>query len=342
MEITGLSVMVVGLGEEVRVLDHYILGLVNNCYGVVVGNMHSNSYVLGYIKYCPSRETTIWSDNNYYYARLVDTYSASKVYSVNPWKTYIPYYDQYIPVIPYSLIKKIYDPVKRVWEIISSPQDSLEKLVVEMIDYLMDTGVYRGLGLTGSLLPRIHSVRYSDIDLVVYGWREAVEVIEYVSENPGIFKSFNESLLRKWGLRVAVSTGLSYRDVVKHYRVWRRGVFRDREYSIIYNDMMYRSLDNSIYWKTIGSAKLYIELAGGFEALNYPSRSNIDHWRLVEGVEPRSDVEYILSFEALYIPVLYEGGRVETYGLLQHDQLNDRYRLLIGVREKPTYIRIIG
>jgi len=339
MVLTGLLEM--SVLREWRVLDHYIVKLVNGCLGVVVGNMHSHSHLIGYVKYCISDGESIWRDRFHRYRRLVNIYSADKVYDATPWEVYTPCYDQTIPAIPWSKVVSIHDPLERLISIIRSPKDMLEYKVAKLVENIFSSGSFRNIGITGSILAGIHSVEYSDIDLVIYDWRDSVNIIEYIVENPSIFRGFEGDSLRSWGYRVASSTGLSLEDVLKFYRRWRRGFFDDREYSLIYNDGVYRELDNCIRWRSLGVYEAYVELAGGLDALNYPSTGLVEKTVYARGVEPRGDPLFIVSFEALYTPALYEGGRFYVRGLLQHNIDRDLYRLIVGVREAKSFIRYV-
>ncbi|WP_052833789.1 hypothetical protein [Staphylothermus marinus] len=326
------------LEEQSVTLDHFYVFLKNYCYAVVVGNMHSNSYLIGYVKYCLGKNS-IWRNNLGYYDRIVNYYSPRKVYDATPWKTYIPCYDSYIPVIPRSSIMKIFNPINRLNEIISSPRDKLEELTANLSSILYLSINRNALGVTGSLLIRIHNPVFSDIDMIVYGWKESLNIIEFINENKDLFPGFTGERLKKWIYSNAESSGLPLSKVEKLYRRWRRGSFMGRDYSIIYNNGVYKHLDTCKAWRTMGHIKVKACLAGGLDALNYPSKSNIDKYYVLKNTKKlRGDIEYVLSFDALYIGKLFDGGWVIISGLLQHDQLEDKYRILVGGREYKGYI----
>ena len=334
----GLRELISSLRE---LLDHFYLLIDNGCLAVVVGNMHSSSYIIGYIKYCRVEETTQWCRGFECYERIVKNYDVDEVHGSTHWKTYVPCYDQVIPVIPISRIIHVYDPRDRVVELLNRVNDRLEYLALNMVLEIVHGTNARGLGITGSLLPRIHSVEYSDIDFIVYGWRDSINVIEFIDENPSIFKGFEGNRFREWVSRVAKATGLSMNDIRYYYRRWRRGLFRGREYSLIYNDGLPRILDNCIPWITLGSIEFKASIDGRIDALNYPSIGCIHEWEFIRGVQPRSDIEYLLSFEALYTPLFYEGGRCIARGLLQYSPIDDRYRVVVGIRETINYVKPI-
>lgn len=318
------------------ILDHYYLELLNNCYAVVVGNYHSNNYVIGYMKYCPVNYKTIWCNHIWCYERLIKYYMVEEIHGFTPWKTYIAYYDNNLPIIPASMIKNILEPMARLKNIISSPKDKLEYHIVKLVD---EIGFVNGLGITGSVLPGIHNTRYSDLDFVVYGLKNSIDIIEFIMENPSLFHEFENDRLREWCFRISRITGLSPNDIRWFYRRWRRGLFHGREYSFIYNDGVLKLVDNMPVWKTIGVIEAEIIFSKYYDALNYPSKGIIEKWSFRKGVYPNSDIEYVLSFEALYMPILYEGGHAIVRGLLQYNYVDDTYRILVGVKETKTFIK---
>ncbi len=317
--------------EHGKILDHYYLRLRNNCYAVVVGNRHYSSLVIGYVKYCPTSKKTIWHDRFQYYDRLVKQYAPSIVYSSTPLRIHAPFYGSNVPCIPASSIVKVLDPVKRLQEIISSPRDLLETHVARFSENLL---AYANMvGVTGSILAGIHNPMISDVDLAIYGWRNAAKLIEAFTEGGVDAEPFTSERLKEWCGRNSRATGLPEKIVCRYYRVWRRGVFEGREYSIIYIDDRYYAMDNSPRWRSIGPVVIEAQLSGGLEGLNYPSWTRIDEYKILTGITPKSDIVGVLSFEALYVPVLYEGGKTRINGLLQINPDTEEYRVIVGVVE---------
>lgn len=324
------------------VLDHFYLKLRNGCFAVSVGNLHYQGFTVGYVKYCPTIKETSWSDGSRFYERLVKTYSPVHVRMHTPWFMYIPQYGSKTPVLPDSEVLEVFDPRLRLEEIVSNVNDAIERDVVEFIESAsLNTGIYSSIGVTGSVLVKIHNYVFSDMDFVVYDWRSSLELIDFIESNPCLFNPLSETKIREWCSRVGLTTGLTCRESIKFYRRWRRGLFKGREYSLIYNDGLYRDLSYGDNWCSLGSVEGYLELDGGLDALNYPSRGVIDKFSYVNGVEPGSDPDYVLSFEALYVPLLYEGGRCYVKGLLQVNEYG-QYRILVGVVEDKTFMRAVG
>ncbi|AFL66861.1 hypothetical protein [Desulfurococcus amylolyticus] len=320
------------------ILDHYYLRLVNNCLFVVVGNKHLDYGFVGYVKYCPSvTGSSIWVFKGVPLERLVKWYDVREVHGFTPWKIYVPHYDAVLPYVPRGFIIDLYDPVNRLLEIISSPRDSLEEHVIGFAEKLSSlVNGLTGLGVSGSILPGIHNPLYSDVDIVVYGWRRSVDIVESIRENKDIFRPFTEGKLLEWAHRIAGKTGLTLKQVLSLYRNWRRGLFNGREYSILYNNDISGFLTSEPEFKTIGSVLARVEIKGGVEALSYPSVSGVENYTIIEGAKPLMDITYIESFESLYIPILYEGGKAVVKGLLQCSDTT--CRILVGGVEEKGFI----
>jgi len=325
-----------------NVIDHYYLELRNNCLAVAVGNFHSSFFIIGYIKYCPSPDSRIWRRGGTNYERLVKTYSPSAVRESTEWRVYIPFFDSDIPVIPAAMVSRVYDPLVRSLELQSRIKDPLEEKALEFI-HEVQLNTNTTPGVTGSMLPGIHNVEASDLDFVVYGAKNSLGVVEFISENKDLFEEFGNSRLARWSRDVALNTGLTPREVVRFYRNWRRGVFKGREYSVVYNKGVWRDVLNLPYYRTLGRTRMIAEVEGGLEALNYPASSKITSYRIIEARElPVYDIEEVLSFEALFIPGLFEGGVFEVNGLLQCSPVLETCRVVLGVREAETNMKYYG
>ena len=78
-----------------------------------MGNKHYNTIIIGYVKYCPTNNNTIWCSKHTCYERIVKIYDPRIIYESTHTRMYIPYYGGVIPVIPIGIIRKIYNPLNR-------------------------------------------------------------------------------------------------------------------------------------------------------------------------------------------------------------------------------------
>lgn len=321
------------------ILDHFYLETRSGSLCVVVGNWHIDFCILGYVKYSITNKPTLWANRQVFYDRLVKKYDPGVIRGFTEWSVKIPFFDQSIPCIPIGEVAKIYNPLERSRVLLSRVRDSLEAHALSiLLDIYVNTNTLPGV--TGSLLPGIHNVRYSDIDLVVYGVRDSLDVVEYVENNKVTYSPFNDIKLKSWSESIAANTSLAPRDVSRFYRNWRRGIFENREYSIIYNDGIYRNAMSLPSFRTMGVVKIVADVYGGVDALNYPSRGDILVYRVIEySSEIPYEIKEVLSYEALYIPGLYEGGIFEINGLIQCSAFLESCRVLLGAVEYKGYMR---
>lgn len=326
-------------GGRVKVLDHYYIELRDNSLVVVTGNYHYSTYIVGYVKYALSDKESYWRSSLGFYTRLVKQYTLKQVYESTNKRFYAPIYGAEVPVIPVSMVEKIYNPLERSESLYNSVNDDLEKVALEFLSEItISAGVSGKLGVTGSLLVGIHNPGVSDIDLVVYGVKESRDTVEFINENPSLFGGLRGERLREWCSKVSESTGLTVFEASKFYRRWRRGVYREREYSLIYNDGIYRYMESSERWRSVGVVEAIVTLQGNVEALNYPSIGFLESFEYIRGFKPFSEPLYVMSFEALYMPAFFEGGKCLIKGLLQVDE-RERTRILIGVKETDSFIK---
>lgn len=117
----------------------------------------------------------------------------------------------------------------------------------------------------------------------------------------------------------------------------------DREYSVIYNNGRYEDISLKPPFKTLGVIHVEVELSGDVDGLNYPSIGRVLSYRVSSslGLNMPYDIKEVMSFEALYIPGIYEGGRFIVEGLLQCSDQLGVCRVLIGGREYPGKLRYI-
>lgn len=314
------------------VLDHYYLELLDGSLAVVVGNWHLPCCIIGYVKYKPTTSETQWSGRFTRYERLVKVYKPELVHYYTAWSIYVPYFDTRVPFIPLSKVTRIFNPVQRSRELHSRVEDRLEKLALTIIS-LIEENTDVTPGITGSLLPGIHNTELSDVDLVVYGARNGSKVVELVESEQSTFMPLRGELLSEWANQVATVVGLTKGEVLKYYRNWRRGVFDGRMYSIIYSDGVSRCLSTMPRYETVGITRALVRVSGGVEALNYPSIGLVEGYRVIEKTIPKYDVSSVMSYEALYMTGLYEGGLFDIEGLLQCSEDEGACRILLGSLE---------
>ncbi len=324
--------------------DHDLVEDRDHVIYVVVGNEHPIDSILGYPKYIPVREKTPWKRRNKYFLRLPTCYEVSHIYEkamVKPSQVYDPRYGTMVLGVKKTNVIKHYRPDERLREIVSSPKDALEANVVGIVYQLNRLGIpTRSLGVTGSILLGIHSIEVSDIDLIVYGCREAFNLIEALEKEPlTMIKPLNGETFSKWVKCHSKAYGLPEKLVKKYYAVWRRLIYCGREVSITYVDPQPQEWYYSRVYTYLGPAKIiaYVE-PWQCRSVYYPSRTLATIERIDRGPRIISREIEIVSYESLYTKPLVYGGRLVVEGALYRSSFGE-YRLLIGVREHRGYIK---
>jgi Uncharacterized protein conserved in archaea len=146
----------------------------------VIGNVHPVDRVIAYLKYMRidvgiGSVNTIWFKQGVPYLRVLPLYSASNVRAVldrylrDRYRDYVVL-DKYRNIelieVPKNRVRIHYKPEERLQEVFKRPRDSLESLVLEMVEKLALTSEVSvsNFGVTGSILLGIHNPQYSDID----------------------------------------------------------------------------------------------------------------------------------------------------------------------------------
>ncbi len=312
---------------------------------VVIGNSHPPNYVIAYLKYVPTEEVTPWRRGDKYYARVVKRYGVRNVMpSVRPHQEFIidSMLNAPAPIVRLSNVVKHYLPELRLGELIKHADDELEIRVLEVIDRIREccNVPLSNLGITGSLLPRIHNIAISDIDLVVYGCRESVEVCEYVS------KCFERAPKGKLVERLrsrAKAYGLSIDQVIKLEAPYRMLYLRNREVNICFSDK-YTSRYCEFTYVPLGKALIKVKLASGdCKSLYYPSRAQVE--KVIDVIKSevneydvKSRLKYIISYESIYSYIMFRGGEVITEGVVEEVLPSRDLVLIIGAQENPGYL----
>ena len=324
-------------------LDHFYIEDKNGFLYTVIGNRHPPQIVYAYLKYRPVHEKTIWCRDDTCYERVVPTYTPELVHGKTPLRMYDPYYDARIPAVIVSKITRVYDPRIRVGEIITGPKDPLEE----------EAGYYATLlsreaniplnciGITGSILARIHNPGRSDIDYIIYGVRCCEKILEaFIEGGLEFFKPFPPEKLFEWALQLARLHNIDVVDVLAIYRRWRRGVLESsREYSLAYSlDHMEPYTGNR--WVTTGAARVKVLVENTPHTLNYPSKSLVREYRVLEVLygSIKDEVRTLLSFENLYLPVIYEEGWLVVEGIIQWCPETKESRIVVGTLEHKGFV----
>jgi predicted nucleotidyltransferase len=317
----------------------------------VIGNLHPSDRVIAYLKYVPDKRGQ-WGLGVSRYRRVLEHYNVPSVMdSMEFLREKAPQYifesivdGILLPAVPTNRIARHLCPEMRLSELRNAQErDELEMKALRLTELISrKSGVPQdSLGLTGSVLARIHNVAFSDLDLVVYEYDNAIRVKAAIEEmmdsRSGTIRRLAGTYREKWIAERLRSTPLARRSVVTMLaRKWNNGSFCRTGFSIHpvhteaeigqhYGDEMYTSL---------GIVDATARIASSKESLFMPAIYQVESVDF-RGSHIVSTVDQIVSYEGLYADIATEGETVSCRGKLERIQSSSgiRHRILIGSPE---------
>jgi len=141
--------------------------------------------------------------------------------------------------VPFTKIARYYMPEERLNELLDSKhRDLLQEKAVELALTISDeSGVsVDDLGITGSILIDIHNVRFSDIDLTVYGHlhsRRVKETLLRLYDQNRFLRRLEDRNLIKWCREQMSAHHLTMKEARNLYsKKWNKGMFKDTVFSM--------------------------------------------------------------------------------------------------------------
>lgn len=314
-------------------LDHDLVIDKSKRIYVVVGNTHPNGLIIAYLKYVLSKKPTLWGRKNTYYERVLREYSVEEVLRVAleaGTQFYDPTLGVTVPAVKTSEVREWLKPEEKLRELRKHVNDHIELVGVEISDTVSSlTGLSpNSMGITGSVLAGIHGP-HSDVDVVVYGCREALEFVHASLEIGRLPKEKVVSKVLENSRVLGIEPEIYVKIVPPYKFTCFRGVpitftFVDRR-SYRYGELVLRP---------VKPVSLVAELAGGedCEPLFYPSRAQVV--RVLEGPK----IKGVISYEAEYNYLLYKGGLLKISGMLEESIPGGEYYVVVGGREIKGYV----
>ena len=312
---------------------------------VIFGSIHPPGRVYGYLKYVPSRESSsIWYYRNIPLERIIQRYSVNEVVKTfgehEILLEYEPAYGVLMPYIDLSNALEYFYPEDRLIEIYYRPRDDLELKIAELIDSIRDhvnIGL-REIGVTGSVLGEFYNTKYSDIDLIIYGCRNASKVYE-AAEN--FLKPLTGHELKRYIEGQAELHKLNIEEARDLYRIYRRGLYKDKQVTFVFprDPCTYPCRIFSKEFQCV-TAKIYVE-KHQCSALQYPGEAYIE--KVLWSDRGYADIKMIISYEGIFSPIIYEGETLLVKGSMRrvYDLSRDEnyYAIIVGARECPYMVR---
>jgi predicted nucleotidyltransferase len=249
-----------------------------------------------------------------------------------------------LPAVPIERVTAHLCPETRLLELRNSQsRDELESKALRLARlFSEEAGVpTESLGLTGSILARIHNSAFSDIDLVVYGFDNALRVRTFLHELQDSPSSEIRKLAgaskEKWVGERLKSTPLKRQDIITLFaRKWNIGSFEGTEFSVhaVHTEIEVRGHYGDERYKSLGIIDATARIAGVEESMFMPAVFQVEHTDL-KGSHAVSTVDRIVSYEGLYADVAVEGETVSCRGKLEMVTSSSgiSHRILIGSPE---------
>jgi predicted nucleotidyltransferase len=317
----------------------------------VIGNLHPAERVLAYLKYIPDKQGK-WRLGRSRYRRALKHYNVPSVMdSIQLLRQRAPQYvfessvDRIsLPAVPTDRIAVHLCPETRLLELQSAQsRDELESKALRFAELISEhAGVpAESLGLTGSILARIHDPTFSDIDLVVYGFNNALRVKTFLQKakdsSARAVRKLAAASREKWIAERLKSTLLVRRDIVALFaRKWNIGSFEGTEFSVhpVHIEAEIRKRYGDERYAPLGIVDATATISDGKEGMFMPAVFEVESANL-KGRNAVSTVDQIVSYEGLYADVAAEGETVSCRGKLERVESSSsvHHRILIGSPE---------
>lgn len=258
--------------------------------------------------------------------------------------TYDPFIGAEVPEIPFSFISKVYDPLSAAKSLLSEseePADDLIEHARSMLADIIDCSGVSTVGISGSLLVGLHT-QQSDIDVVVYGFKEGFEVYwclrEALSTQRSRFrKRTREQLLRLYEFRSRETPTPLTEFIRQEERRVLEGAYGDKEYFV--RLVLLPEADEgygAVAYRSLGKLTAKFEVVDASRSIFTPCRYEVKLMEVIEGGVGSLEVGTvgeIYSLRGRFCELAGEGDVVVARGTVEHliySNGRSRTRLVLG------------
>jgi len=330
----------------------------------VVGPLHPPNRVISYLKYAPSRIGK-WGKGKWRFKRVLKDYTIPSLLETfrllerdySHYLFYSPFYNVLMTAVPLEFIARHYKPEEKLGQILNAQRlDLLQKKLKRFISTLQEkSGVQpEFFGVTGSLLLSIHRLSVSDLDVTVYGHKQALAVkrvmMDYYASKNSMIKRFEGSALTAWCRSKVGSHPLTFEESLELYkRKWNVGFFEGTQFSV--HPVKLEEEVNEEYadkvYEPMGQVVVGAVIHENFDSMFLPAVYQVREVKVVKGPQVE-DVEEIVSYEGLYSDIAEIGETMLVKGKLEQviDKKNKRkyHRVVVGSPEGKgaEYIKLLS
>lgn len=330
----------------------------------VIGNVHPKDRVLAYLKYIPYAKGK-WGRRGNRFRRAMRYYSASNVMKAIAFLR--KRYPRYIftsdtmnitfSAVPIETILRHYQPERALDHLRESSRlDSLQSKALELSSLLSErSGVsHDHVGVTGSILLGVHKVRFSDVDLVVYGGKESRSfkqaLLSLYQDEGSLVQRLSGRTLRRWCWEQSYVHPLTREEAEVLYltRKWNKGLFRNTIFSIHPTRLEEETSEvyGQQFYRPRGIVTARARVIDATDSYFLPAVYVIDDVRC-EGTGQFDMIQKVVSYEGLYADIAQNGEIIVVRGKLE-DVLDktgklEYRRILVGSREArgSDYVKVV-
>lgn len=314
-------------------LDHDLLVDRSLRIYVVLGSSHPPGRVFSYIKYRPSGRRSPWIFRGVWLERVVERYSVQHVaraFEEHQEREQDPHYGSEMPFVRWDNIVEHMLPEERAVEVFTRPRDPLEVLASEAIERaarIPGISLSR-IGVGGSILGSFHNLEASDIDLLVYGCREAEKIYWAAGE---LGEPLRGRDLERWASNTASIHRIPEALALELYAPYKRILYRGRHVAFTFpaDPEPYGSRVVESAGKCV-EARVFVE-GGQCRALQYPGEAVVH--RVLSAPAEALGLERIAIYEGAFSPLIYRGGSLAVRGSLAIVRGSGEKILALGTRE---------
>jgi predicted nucleotidyltransferase len=289
----------------------------------------------------------------YYSAKSVrDTYSFLKRYQKYLFND--PVNKITFPAVARCDIEEYYEPEKKLMDLGRGKGaiDPLQSEAIDLAEYLAGkAGVpIDKFGVTGSILVGIHNVSVSDIDLTVYGYKNALLVKQALTREykdpAGPLRQLTQAQGDEWCSRKAKEFSIDIKAAALILKKkWNFGYFHERLFSIhpIKQDSEISENYGDKEFKSEGPIEIDVRVDNAAGAVFNPSIYKVGESLTWKGPEVK-DIEEVVSYESVFSDIAFPNQFIRVRGNLEtvtEKSTKRKYRRVVvgsGSSKSPEYI----
>lgn len=324
--------------------DRDYLETVEGLYFTVLGNLHPPGRVVAYLKYAPSPRGR-WGKPPRLFDRPIKAYTVRNVkvtleFLRRRYPRYLYRIESFnveFSAVPLARIKRHYRPEDKLLDLLASKgRDELQEKAVRLAALLSkESGVdLKSFGVTGSILIGLHNLKFSDVDLVVYGGEEGLavkEALRALLAKGDKVRRFPKGYVEGWHRSRKDLYPLTLKETLRLFeRVWNRGEFSGTAFSIHPVKAEEEKYGEEVY-APVGMVEAEGEVVDSKESIFMPAKYKVS-FPPVEFRGEKYEVEEVVSYEGLYSGVVEPGERISVRGKLEEVK---------NVKGSKAYFRIV-